>query len=65
MKLEEIKKDMEVRVIKVESTACPVEEHYIGKIGKVIKITPNVPYPIEVDFGYKTGVFQPRELEEI
>lgn len=32
MKLEEIKMDMEVKVIKVAGLGSPVEEHYIGKV---------------------------------
>lgn len=70
MKLKEIKMGMEVKVIRVKGEVS-AEEHYIGKKGKVIDIISKeekcigVPYPIEVDFGYKTGVFKPEELEEV
>lgn len=65
MKLEEIRMSMEVKVIKVEGLGSPVEEHYIGKVGKIISIMTKIAYPIEVDFGYKTGVFKPEELKEV
>lgn len=65
MKLEEIRMNIEVKVIKVEGLGSPVEEYYIGKVGKIIHIMTKVPYPIKVDFGYKTGVFTPEELEEV
>lgn len=72
MKLEEIKMGMEVKVIKVEGLGCSAEEHYIGKIGKVIDIISKedkcigVPYPIEVNFGYEEiGLFTPEELEKV
>ena len=56
MKLEEIKIGMEVKV--------SVEFYIIGK-GRVISIIPDVPYPIEVAFGYRTGLFKLEELEKV
>jgi len=63
MKLEETRITMDVKVIQVMT--CTDEEKFIGKIGKVINIFSDFPYPIEVDFGYKTGLFEPEELEEV
>lgn len=63
MKLEEIKMNIDVKVVEVKGEFTAKE--YIGREGKVVDIDPNVLYPVKVDFGYITILFKPEELEEV
>ena len=60
MKLEDIEINMSVEVITEEG-----DDSYEGEVGEVVSISKDLPYPIEVDFGYEpTECFKPEDLEE-
>ena len=59
MKVTDIELGMRVEVVTDDRFAIRK-----GEVGNVLLITSDLPYPIEVDFGWTTEYFKPEDLEE-